>query len=108
MLSGLDQARIVALVQADGGLVEDVHDPGEAGADLAGQAYALRLPSRQRLGGALERQVIEPDVDQELEAVCALPHEAVGPLPPRPFQVPGFGKVEGVPPRPARPLAPSV
>ena len=77
-LQRLDQARIVALVQADRGLVEHVHDPGEAGADLARQPYALPLASRQRLGGALERQVIEPDVDQELEAVGDLAHDALG------------------------------
>ena len=36
-----DQARVVALVQADGGLVEDVADADEAGADLRRQADAL-------------------------------------------------------------------
>ena len=38
-----EQAPVVALVQADRGLIQDVHDAGEPGADLAGEADALRL-----------------------------------------------------------------
>ncbi len=42
-LEGGDQPVVVALVQADGRLVEHVHHPGQPRADLAGQADALRL-----------------------------------------------------------------
>jgi hypothetical protein len=45
-----EQARVVALVQADRGLVEHVHHADQAGADLAGQADALRLAAGQRIG----------------------------------------------------------
>jgi len=38
-----EEAGVVALVQADRGLVEDVHDAGESRADLAREADALRL-----------------------------------------------------------------
>ena len=39
-----EQACVVTLVQADGGLIEDVHDARESGAHLACQADALRSP----------------------------------------------------------------
>jgi hypothetical protein len=45
-----EQAGIVALVQADRGLVEHVEHAGEAGADLRGEADALALAARQRAG----------------------------------------------------------
>ena len=46
LLQGLQQAGVVALVQADGGFVQHVHDAGQARADLAGQADALASPPR--------------------------------------------------------------
>ncbi len=42
-VEGPDQLLVVALVEADRGLVEDVHDPDQAGADLGRQADPLRL-----------------------------------------------------------------
>ena len=68
----VEQALVVALVQADRRLVEDVHHADEARADLAREPDALRLAAGQRLGAAVERQVVEPDVDQELQAVADL------------------------------------
>ncbi len=62
---GLQQARVVALVQADRGFVEHVHDAGQPRADLRGQPDALRLAAGKRFGRTVERQVVEPDVDQE-------------------------------------------
>ncbi len=64
----VEQALVVALVQADRRLVEDVHDADQSGADLACQPDALRLAAGQRLGAAVERQVVEADVDQEARA----------------------------------------
>jgi len=60
-----EQAFVVALVQADGRFVEHIHHAGEAGADLRGQADALRLAAGEGIGGAVEREVIEADVVQE-------------------------------------------
>src|SRR5688572_33302499 len=65
----VEQPLVVALVQADRGLVEDVHDAAEPRADLAREADALRLAARERLGAAVERQVVEADVYQEAEPV---------------------------------------
>jgi hypothetical protein len=63
-------------VQADRRLVEDVDDAGEAGAHLAGEADALRLAAGQRLGAAIEREVVEADVDQEAQPVGDFLHDA--------------------------------
>ena len=63
-----DQAFVVALVQADGRLVEHVHDADQAGADLRGQADALRLAAGKRLGRAGQGQVIEAHVVEEAQA----------------------------------------
>ena len=41
---GGEQAVVVALVQADGGFVQNVHHAGQAAADLAGEADALASP----------------------------------------------------------------
>ncbi len=46
---GVEQARVVALVQADRRLIEHVHDARESGADLARQADALCLAARECL-----------------------------------------------------------
>ena len=43
---GLDQPVVVALVQPDGGLVEHVQHPGQAGADLGGQPIRHHQPAR--------------------------------------------------------------
>ena len=71
-LQRLEQPRVVALVQADRGLVEHVEHAGEAGADLRGEPDALALAARQRAGGARQREIFEADVDQELEPLADL------------------------------------
>ncbi len=45
------QPVVVALVQADGGLVQHVEHARQARADLAGEADALAFPARQRAAG---------------------------------------------------------
>ena len=62
-----DQLRVVALVQPDRGLVEDVEDADQAGADLGREPDPLRLAARQRRRRPLQRQVADPDRDEELE-----------------------------------------
>src|SRR5690606_14520313 len=70
------QAVVVALVQADRGLVEDVQHAGEARADLRGEADALALAARQAAGIARERQVAEADIAQKAKAVIDLLEDA--------------------------------
>ena len=67
-LEGADEAGVVALVEADAGFVEDVHDADEAGADLGGEADALGLAAGEGAGGAFEGEVLEADGLQEAEA----------------------------------------
>ena len=64
------QALVVALMQADRWLVEDVHDADEARSDLAGESDALRFAARQRFGAAIERQIVEPDVAEEPQPIA--------------------------------------
>ena len=52
-------------MQADRRLVQDVHDAHETGADLARETDALRFATRQRLGAAVEGEVVEADVHEE-------------------------------------------
>ena len=73
-----DEALVVALVQADGGLVEHVEHADQAAADLAGQADALRLSAGQGAGRAGEGQVVEPHIEQELHALAHFLEDAVG------------------------------
>ena len=65
---GRDELGVVALVQPDRWLVEDVQDAHQARADLGRQPDALGLAARQGVAGAVERQVVQADVDQEAQA----------------------------------------
>src|SRR4029077_9345411 len=53
--------------QTDRGLIEDIDDAGEPGSDLARKANALRFPARERLGAAIERQVVEAHRGEEAQ-----------------------------------------
>ena len=77
-LESLDQLVVVALVEADGGLIEDVEDPDEAGADLGREADPLRLSSGQRRGGAVQVEVVEADIDEEAETGVDLLEDPLG------------------------------
>ena len=65
---GGDQLGVVALVQPDGRLVEDVQHAHQARADLGRQPDALGLAARQGVAGAVDRQVVQAHVDQEAQA----------------------------------------
>ena len=73
-----DQALVVALMQADGRLVQHVEHAGQAGADLGGQADALRLAAGQGAGGAGEGEVVQPHVQQEVQARLDLAQHRAG------------------------------
>ena len=74
----LQQHVVVALVEADARLVEDVEDAREAAADLRREADALGLAAGEGAGGAVEVQVIEADVVEETEALDDLLQDALG------------------------------
>ena len=52
VFEGVEQAGVVTLMQADGGLVQDIEHAGQARADLAGQPDALGFAARQGTGRA--------------------------------------------------------
>ncbi|MGG5828643.1 hypothetical protein, partial [Aeromonas salmonicida] len=46
---GREQPLVITLVQADGRLIQHIHDPNQAGADLARQPDALGFPAGEGL-----------------------------------------------------------
>ena len=72
------QPPVVALVQADGRLVEHVEHAAQVRADLRRQADALRLAAGQRGGAAAERQVADADVDEEPQPLDDLAVDPAG------------------------------
>ena len=56
-------------VQADRGLVEDVGDVGERGAEVADHLGPLRLTAGQRAGRTVEREVAQADLGERVEQV---------------------------------------
>jgi hypothetical protein len=71
----LDEAVIVARVQADGRLVEDVEDAGQLRAHLRGEADPLALAPAEGTGRAVEREVAHAHPDEEVEPLPHLLHD---------------------------------
>ena len=63
----VEQLLVVALVQADGRLVEHVEHADKAGADLRGEPDPLRLAAGQGRARPVQAQVVEAHVEQEAE-----------------------------------------
>ena len=82
MLQGVEETAVVALMQADGRLVEDIGHPDESRPDLAREPDALCLPAGERLRGTVEGEVVEPHVDEELEPLGNLLENAARDLRP--------------------------
>src|SRR6266849_9117370 len=78
LLEGAEQASVVAGVQADGGLVEDVEDAAEARADLGGEADALGFAAGERGGGTAEAEIAEAYGEKEVEALGNFFERAAG------------------------------
>ena len=76
-----DQLRVVALVEPDRRLVEDVQDAHQRRPDLGREPDPLGLAARQRDARPVERQVVQPDVDEEPEPRDDLLEDLVGDRP---------------------------
>ncbi len=74
----LNQPVVVALVEADGRLVEHVEHAAQPRADLRGQADALALAAGERGGVAVERKIVQADGAEEFEALGDLAANALG------------------------------
>ena len=68
-----DELRVVALVEPDRRLVEDVQHAHQRRPDLGREPDPLRLAARQRDARPIEGQVVEPDVDEEARAARRSP-----------------------------------
>ena len=62
-----EQAVVVARMQADRRLVEDVEHADQPAADLPGQPDPLHFAAGKRRRGAVEREILEPHVAEELQ-----------------------------------------
>ena len=89
-LERADQPVVVALVEPDRRLVEDVEDADELRADLGREPQPLRLPARERGRRAVEGQVAHADVVEEREPLADLLHD------PRADQLLGLAQLEAV------------
>ena len=77
-VEGVEEQGVVARVQPDGGLVEDVAHAPEVRAELRREADALRFAAAQRRGGAMEGDVAQPHLQQEVEPRAELGKEVSG------------------------------
>ena len=77
-LECVQQSAVVSRVQADGGFVQHVQHAGEGSTDLTGQADALALAAGQTGHAAVERQVVQADVDEERESVDGFVEQIAG------------------------------
>ena len=73
-----DEALVVALVQADGGLVEHIEHAAQARADLRGEADALAFAAGERGGVAVEREIAEADGVEEFQPLDDLAAQPFG------------------------------
>ena len=67
-LQGMYQAFVVALVQADAGLVQDIEHVDQLRTYLRGQADALALSAGQTHGGAVQRKIVQAHIKQKFQA----------------------------------------
>src|SRR5215208_7218154 len=72
------QLAVVALMQADRRLVEDVQDAREICTDLCGQPNALALTTRERGCAAVECEISDTDVIEKPQALANLAQHAAG------------------------------
>jgi hypothetical protein len=74
----VQQAAVIARVQADGRFVQNIEHPHQLGTDLGGQADALRLPAGEGAGAAFQGQIVQADIHQKTEAGLNFAQNALG------------------------------
>src|SRR5215213_9680103 len=93
---GLDEPVVVALVKTDRRLVEHIQHADEARADLRRQPDPLRLAAGERARGPVQRQVVQPDVEEEPKPLLDLLEHPLGDLPLAIAQVDGPQELGGL------------
>ena len=66
---GTKQTFVIARVEADAGLVENIEDTAKTRADLGGEADALGFATGERSGGTIETEIAEADGEKKLDAL---------------------------------------
>ena len=78
LLERVDESLIVALMQSDAGLVEDVEHVDELRANLCSQTDALALTARECCRLAVEREIVKAHVEKKRHAGAQLLDDLVG------------------------------
>ena len=74
----LQERAVVALVQPDRRLVEDVEHAGQVRADLRREPDALPLATRQRRGASAQREITNADVVEKPQTVADFAEDPAG------------------------------
>ena len=77
----VEERVVVARVQADGRLIEHVEHAAQIRAELRREPDALGFAAAQRFRGAIEREVIEPDLAHECKSLRDLRQDVRGDRP---------------------------
>ena len=78
ILKRFQKLLVIALVQADARLIEDIQHPRERSADLRCKPYALALAARERRRAAREAKILKSDIFEKAEARLDLFKDPVG------------------------------
>ena len=78
MAKRIEELVVIALMKADGGLVENVEYAHEAGANLGRKPYSLALAAGERPRRARKRQIGKPDRLQEAKSRANFPQNLLG------------------------------
>ena len=73
-----DQPIVVARMQTDRRLIEQIQHAHQPGADAGRQSHALPLAAAERVGRAIERQIIGADAIEKREPPHDLGHDRLG------------------------------
>ena len=66
-LQRIQQFPVIALMQADTRFIQNIQYTDQPRTNLRRQADPLRLAAGQRTGRPVQRQVVQPDIDQKAE-----------------------------------------
>src|SRR6185295_9390997 len=61
-------------MQTDARFIEDIKDSSQAGPDLGGEPDSLRFAATEGAALAIEREIAQPDLEQELQTRFNFPH----------------------------------
>ena len=95
-VKGAEEGSVVAGMKANGGFVEDVEDALEVGAELSGEADALGLAAGKSGGRAVELEVAESDLIEEVEALYDLGENVATDLEIASGKFEGFGFLKSI------------